>query len=149
MAKPDKMKDKNEDKLSIFKKICDDIAGGEKFRTACENNGKNPMWYYRFLSGNINNREVCELSTHARRQKAHSYFDKCEDILAKLETKEMDYPTAKVLFDSYLRLAGKANQGVYGDKQSVELTGKDGGSISVSQDVDIEKIKELKEVLGG
>ena len=144
MAKKDK-----ENELEIFKKICDDVASGERFRTACENNGKYPMWYYRFLSENLDNKEVCELSAHARKQKAHSYFDKCEEILAKLETKEMDYSTAKVLFDSYLRLAGKANQGVYGDKQAVELTGKDGGSISVSSNVDIEKVKELKEILGG
>lgn len=116
--------------LFIFKKICDDVASGERFRTACENNGKYPMWYYRFLSENLDNKEVCELSTHARKQKAHSYFDKCEEILAKLEAKEMDYSTAKVLFDSYLRLAGKANQGVYGDKQAVELTGKDGQALN-------------------
>lgn len=142
------MAKQEEDKLSIFKKICDDVASGERFRVACENNGKNPMWYYRFLSNNLNNPEVCELSTHARKQKAHSYFDKCEDILDRLEKKEMDYSTAKVLFDSYLRLAGKANQGLYGEKQAVELTGANGGSISVTQDVDIEKIKQLKEILG-
>lgn len=142
------MKKQEEDKLPIFKKICDDVASGEKFRTACENNGKNPMWYYRFLSENLNNPEVCELSTHARRQKAHSYFDKCEDILDRLEKKEVDYSTAKVLFDSYLRLAGKANQGLYGDKQAVELTGANGGAISITQEVDIEKVKQLKEMLG-
>ena len=116
--------------LAIFKKICDDVASGERFVTACKKNGKYPMWYYRFLSDNLNNPEVCELSTHARRQKAHSYFDKCEEILTKLEEKEMDYSTARVLFDSYLRLAGKANQGVYGEKQSVELTGKDGQALN-------------------
>lgn len=142
-----KKENKKESDLDIFRKICDDVASGERFRTACENNGKYPMWYYRFLSENLNNSEVCELSTHARKQKAHSYFDKCEEILAKLESKEMEYTTAKVLFDSYLRLAGKANQGIYGDKAAVELTGAEGGPVAMSHTVDMDAIRELNEML--
>ena len=143
------VKKNKEDDFKIFKQICDDVASGERFRKACENNGKYPMWYYRFLSENLNNKEVCELSTHARKQKAHCYFDKCEEILNKLEAKEMEYTTAKVLFDSYLRLAGKANQGIYGEKAAVELTGSEGGAIELSHTVDMKKIKELNEMLDG
>lgn len=107
--------------LDTFKAICADIMCGDTIKTACENNGRNIRDYYEFLSQNEENPDISKLSTRARTNKAHSYFDKCEDVLIDLKNGEIDAQKARVLFDGYLRLAAKANQGLYGNK--VELDG--------------------------
>lgn len=122
MAKP-KIKLSFEEKLEIFKKINDHIAEGDSIKDACEKEGKEKVFYFRFLADNITNEEVCNLSTHAREMKAYGYFDKCEKALIDLESGVKEYTTAKVLFDCYLRLAAKANQNTFGDKQEIKHTG--------------------------
>ena len=112
-----------EEKLEIFRKVNDHIAEGDSIEEACAKEGKNKCFYFRFLSDNINNDEVCNLSTHAREMKAYGYFDKCEKALKDLEMGVKEYTVAKVLFDSYLRLAAKANQSTFGDKQELKMSG--------------------------
>jgi hypothetical protein len=112
-----------EQKFDIFRAICEDIASGLSIKQACENQDKNKCWYFRYLADNINDDKIRNLSAHAREMKAHSYFDKCEEALLELERGEREYTTAKVLFDSYLRLATKANQATFGDKIQQELSG--------------------------
>lgn len=109
-----------EEKYEIFKKVNDHIAEGDSIKEACEKEGKEKSFYFRFLADNINNKEICDLSTHAREMKAYGYFDKCEKALIDLETGVKEYTVAKVLFDSYLRLAAKANQKTFGDKQEID-----------------------------
>ena len=122
MAKP-KVKLSFEEKLEIFKKVNDHIAEGDSIQDACEKENMPENFYFRFLSDNIGNEDVCKLSTHAREMKAFGYFDKCEKALKDLESGVKEYTVAKVLFDSYLRLAAKANQKTFGDKQEVQHTG--------------------------
>lgn len=119
MAKP-KVKLSFDEKLKIFEKVNYHIAGGDSIDEACEKEGKEKSFYFRFLADNIDNKEVCNLSTHAREMKAYGYFDKCEKALKDLESGTKEYTTAKVLFDCYLRLAAKANQKTFGDKQEIE-----------------------------
>lgn len=119
MAKP-KVKLSFQQKFEIFRKVNDHIAEGDSIEKACNKENMPENFYFRFLSDNINNEEVCKLSTHAREMKAYGYFDKCEKALIDLETGVKEYTVAKVLFDSYLRLAAKANQKTFGDKQEID-----------------------------
>lgn len=112
-----------EEKLEIFRKVNDHIAEGDSIGEACKKEGKPENFYFRFLSDNIDNDDVCKLSTHAREMKAYGYFDKCEKALKDLESGVKEYTVAKVLFDSYLRLAAKANQKTFGDKQEIQHSG--------------------------
>lgn len=121
MAKP-KVKLSFEEKLEIFKKVNDHIAEGDSIQDACEKENMPENFYFRFLADNISNEDVCNLSTHAREMKAFGYFDKCEKALKDLESGVKEYTVAKVLFDSYLRLAAKANQKTFGDKQEIDHT---------------------------
>lgn len=114
---------KTEDKRQIFERVCYNIAGGDSVSKACEKEGKPENFYFRFLADNIDDEDVSKLSTHAREMKAFGYFDKCEKALEELESGKREYTTAKVLFDSYLRLAAKANQRTFGDKQEINHSG--------------------------
>lgn len=107
----------------IFKRVCYNIAGGDSVSKACEKESKPENFYFRFLADNINDDEICKLSTHAREMKAFGYFEKCEQVLEELRRGGSDAQTARVLFDGYLRLAGKANQKTFGDKQEIEHSG--------------------------
>jgi hypothetical protein len=114
---------KTEDKRQIFERVCYNIAGGDSVSKACEKEGKPENFYFRYLADNIDDDEVCKLSIHAREMKAYGYFEKCEQVLEELRLGGCDAQTARVLFDGYLRLAGKANQKTFGDKQEITHAG--------------------------
>lgn len=110
--------------LNVFKKICADIASGQTIKKACGDNGTNATAYYSFLHENMDNADINELSMRARMSKAHSYFDKAEEVLEEIkDVVGVDIQKARLQFDGYLRLAGKANQGLYGEKQETIHSG--------------------------
>jgi hypothetical protein len=130
MPRPKSM---NED---VFRKVCDDIACGETIVDACKKNGTNARAYYEFMHDNLDNEDINKLSTRARQSKANNYWDKAEEVLhSAYDNKEagVDINKSRFLFDGYLRLAGKANQGLYGDKQETIHT----GSVTVMRSVKI------------
>lgn len=107
------------DNRELFERVCYHISGGDSIKEACKKEGKPENFYFRFLADNISDETICKLSAHAREMKAYGYFDKCEQALKDLEEGKREYTTAKVLFDCYLRLAAKANQKTFGDKQEI------------------------------
>lgn len=111
------------DNREIFERVCYNIAGGDSVEKACEKEGKPENFYFRYLADNINDEEICKLSTHAREMKAFGYFEKCEQVLEELRLGGSDAQKARVLFDGYLRLAGKANQKTFGEKQEIAHSG--------------------------
>lgn len=71
--------------------------------------------------------EFSEISTQARKTKAVHHFNKCEEILDMIDNKYYDEQIrsdlVRLKLDFHLRLAGKANQGLFGDKiQTEDLT---------------------------
>lgn len=128
MKKNDSQKEKSD--FEIFKAICDDVSAGATIKDACANNGRSKVWYFGYIAKNDKNKDVINLSTRARLNKAHSYFDDCENVLIELKEKKIDASTARVLFDGYLRLAGKANQGLYGDVNKTQLLDDEGKAIN-------------------
>lgn len=113
--------DKKE-KIELFKEICVDIPLTSTIKEACELHGKPENFYYRVMYDYGDDDEVRKFSTRARECKAHRYFDECQVALKDLKEGKIDSSTARVLTDGFLRLAGKANQGLYGNK--VDLSGQ-------------------------
>ena len=73
--------------------------------------------YYSWL---YSNEEFLELSTRARETRATYHFDKAAKVIEELDADPNNIDTrtdiARLRFDGNLRLAGKANQGLCGDK---------------------------------
>lgn len=122
--------------FEIYSAIEEERASGVAISKACKDNDRCVQWYYNFKAKNFNNQEVVELSTRARENRADYYFDKCEETLDELKEQKIDSSTGRVLFDGYLRLACKANQRMYGDKQEIQHS----GSINVMPCVQIDGV---------
>lgn len=112
-------------------KIAEDLTCNTIKKT-CEINDICEDTYYRWM---YLYPTLAELSTKARKIKAVKHFVACEDILEEVADKknDADYRSdlARIRLDFHLRLAGKANQGLFGDKVSLSSDGSITGSISV------------------
>lgn len=89
----------------LAEKFTDDLAY-MTIKQACKKNGISEDTYYRWLH---KHKELSEFSTRARETRANLYYDKAAEVVELIED-------PKGQFECYLRLAGKANQGLYGDK---------------------------------
>lgn len=78
-------------------------------------------WHHKY-------KEFSDISTEARKTKAVKHYSKCEDILDMMEHKyydeEIRSDLIRLKLDFHLRLAGKANQGLFGDqaKNNIAVT---------------------------
>ena len=94
----------------------------------------NPDTYYTWVN---KHEEFAELSTKARKTKAIKHFNECENILRYLKDKRYDESIrsdiVRLELDFHLRLAGKANQGLFGDasKNNVNLNIDSNKDVSV------------------
>ena len=94
-------------------------------KKTCELVGIHESTYYEWLHDHDG---FSELSTRARKTKAVNHFAACEDILEDMKLWKNDESyrpdVARVRLDFHLRLAGKANQGLFGDtaKNQVNVT---------------------------
>jgi len=97
------------------------------------------QWVYKFPF-------FSDLSIKARKVRAVNLFDESLDTLEEIRELRKDpntrdlVPVYRLLFDGYLRLAGKANQGLFGDntKNNMEV------NIDL-KDVDVPKRQTQKE----
>jgi transposase-like protein len=82
--------------------------------------------YYKWI---YRHKEFADISTEARKTKAVKHFTECESILEEIKDKSYDEDIRSDLLrlrlDFHLRLAGKANQGLFGDKANIDVTTKD------------------------
>ena len=118
MAKPDKIN---------IDKVLDDVAKGMSIVKACVSQGCSSQTFYDKMKDDP---ELKERYTRAREDRGDCCTDKIEEYQKKLENGEIDAATARVLIDTEKWKAGKFNQKMYGDKQAVELTGKDGQALN-------------------
>ena len=99
----------------------------------CKSVGITQDTYYRWIHIH---KEFSEISTAARKTKAIKHFSECENILEEMKNKcydeEIRSDLVRLRLDFHLRLAGKANQGLFGD------TAKNNIAVSVdTKDVDV------------
>lgn len=88
---------------------------------ACDSVGIDEKTYYSWLHKHD---EFLQLSIQARKTKAIKHFTCCEEILEEVKDQkgnpEYRSDLARLRLDFHLRLAGKANQGLFGDKITTE-----------------------------
>lgn len=111
------------------KEIAEKIANSQTHCTikeSYEKHGISKQTYYNWM---LKHPEFFDLSTQARKINAVDLYSQCGEVLKELMEKRNNpdskdiVPAYRLLFDGYLRLAGKANQGLFGDKiQTEDLT---------------------------
>lgn len=104
----------------LAKSLCRDLLMGKTIKQACANNKIHHSTYYDWLQKD----KFAKMATLAREISAHRYFENAREILEKVESGELNHKRGRLLFDAYLRLAGKANQKTFGNKRNIELSGK-------------------------
>ena len=117
-------------------KICEDITCKMTIKEACKNNNIDETTYYNWLR---EHKQFFQLSAEARQTKAYKFFDLCEEAIRKVENDTYDAGKGRVIFDSYLRLAGKANQGVFGNIEANKQEGTVINIIDKSKDYEVNK----------
>jgi hypothetical protein len=141
MAKPTE-KQKIED---VFPEICARVASGELLTDICESFGFTRSWFYLWLSADA---ARVDAYARAREQQQHAWADdivKLADVcrVGNKVTEKGDGTVETVTADRVERtrlqiesrkwLMARLNPRAYGDKQAVELSGKDGGPIQTTQ----------------
>lgn len=92
---------------------------------ACKIVDINPDTYYEW---HHKYKDFSDISTKARKTKAVMHFTECENILEEIKYTQNDPSVradiVRLRLDFHLRLAGKANQGLFGDtaKNSIDVT---------------------------
>lgn len=122
---PKKVGAKTKYSLELAKKIAS-IQTHSTIKESYEQCGISKQTYYNWM---LEHKEFFDLSTQARKINAVDLYGQCGEVLKELmslrkdpDTKDL-VPQYRLLFDGYLRLAGKANQGLFGDKiQTEDLT---------------------------
>lgn len=118
MAKPDKID---------VEKVLEDVANCMSVVKACKNQGCSSQSFYDKLE---TVEGLKERYVRAKEDRGDCCTDKIEEYQQQLKDGLIDAATARVLIDTEKWKAGKFNQRMYGDKQAVELTGKDGQALN-------------------
>lgn len=85
-------------------------------KEACKKHGISERTYYRWLHSEEG---LCQLSVRARATKATYHYNKATEILETTSEDPAAINLARFKFDGHLRLAGKANQGLFGDRPQI------------------------------
>lgn len=105
-------------------KICEHIAGGGAIRKFCNEDG-NPSWPT--VSRWLNDYPSFHSQyARAREQQADAYFERVLDVASD---QNRDPNDRRIEVDALKWTAGKLRPKIYGEKQTVEHTGEDGGPI--------------------
>lgn len=113
MAKPNRILDEFDDMMI-------DVGNGMSIVKACKDRGISTRSFYDLIE---TREDLKQTYTRAREDRGDTCTDKIEEYQKKLERGEIDAQTARVLIDTEKWKAGKFNQRMYGDKQSIEHSG--------------------------
>jgi hypothetical protein len=120
-GRPSKYSDK------LAEEICRRLGKGEPMARICDDDhmpSYNTIWRWE-----NENAEFRELSARAKQNGTHFLAD---DTLRIADDDTIDTQRAKLMIDTRLRLIGKWNAKAYGDKLQQEVSGPDGGALSVT-----------------
>lgn len=116
--------------LELAKALASDLAS-MTIKQACKNNDISEETYYQWLHIH---KEFSELSTSGRKTRAIYHFNKAAEVIEELDNdpnnEDIRVDVARLRYDAHLRLAGKANQGLFGDKG---VTVKNNTQINVAE----------------
>ena len=116
--------------VEVADDICSLLASGESLNSICKKTGfPNRSTVYRWL------REHDEFRNNYARasdDRADGIFEEMLDIADSAEEETASIAKARLQIEARKWILGKMNPKKYGDKQTVEMTGANGGSIDMS-----------------
>lgn len=129
--------------------ICERLANGEPLAKICRDDDM--PGYSTVRRWESDKPEFQALSLRARMDGTHFLAD---DSIRIADDTEIDPQHKRIMVDTRLRLIGKWNRKDYGDKNTTELTGADGGPIQSAVSFDPSKmstgaLQELLEATNG
>jgi len=113
--------------LALTKKIAN-YQTHSTIKESYEKYGISKQTYYNWM---LEHKEFFDLSTQARKINAIELYSQSIDLLHELKEKRNNpeakdlVPAYRLLYDGFLRSAGKANQNLFGDKIQVDDERKD------------------------
>lgn len=129
--------------------ICERISAGEPLVSICRDQS---MPSYTTVMGWLN-RNVDDFAAnyvHAREAQADADADAITDIGARALSGEIEPQAARVAIEAYKWSASRRAPKKYGDKQTTELTGPNGGAIQTESRIDMSTLTdEQVRVLAG
>lgn len=111
--------------------ICERLANGEPLAKICRDDDM--PGYSTVRRWESDKPEFQALSLRARMDGTHFLAD---DSIRIADDTEIDPQHKRIMVDTRLRLIGKWNRKDYGDKNTTELTGADGGPVRTEAVVD-------------
>lgn len=123
----------------VADRICESIASGLSLRKTCEQPGMpTRQAVFKWLREGSDASASQELKSfvsqyvRAREDQTEAQVDEMQDIAADVGTQSDHIAKAKLRIDVTRWNAGKMKPKKYGDKSQLELTGKDGGPIELT-----------------
>lgn len=101
--------------------ICERVSNGENIKTVLNSNENYPH-FSTWCNWKRLNDELNDLYTRSIQDKAESVDEKIDEIMLKVENRQMDFMSARVLIDTLKWKASKYYPKMFGDK--VDLTTK-------------------------
>lgn len=130
------------ERAEICDKIADRLVGGESMRQICEDDDMpDRATVLRWMA---NDDQLAARCARARDMQADATVDDMRDIELRVADGTMDPKAGRTVLSSMQWRAVKLAPKKYGDKSSLELTGKNGGPVQLS---DTERAAKLKALL--
>lgn len=139
-----------DEKIYLFNKFCDLIKSSKNSaRQICDNPENQLPKLSCLLDWAIENKVFEAQYRRARDIQAQIFFDEIEDILTDIDDTNPRNNTniARLKIDTLKWKLGKMSPKRFNDKVLVELSGTDGDAIQISQSVDIEAVKRMRELI--
>lgn len=127
--------------------ICDLVAEGQNLHVIGKLDGFPPRW--RIYEWFKEQPDFADNYARAREDRADWRASKIDEVVAQMLNAEVEPNAARVAIDAHKWQAGKEKPKTYGDKQTVEQSGPDGGPIQHTLDPGVlaEAMKRFKESL--
>lgn len=121
-------------------RILELIEGGESERAACREVGMNRATFRH----KVLKMEMADQYARATAALANNQVERLEAAIESMRDGQIDPQTARVEIDARKWIASKLLPKQWGDKQAVELTGKDGGPIKTESKVSLDGLTDAQ-----
>ena len=112
--------------IELAEAICERIAHGKALTKICKDKGM-PA-YQTVLRWRRDNEEFAKLYRAAKEDAADTIADQIQDVIARVESEELNPHQGRVMIDGLKWIAAKLKPGSYGDRIHQEHSGAVGGA---------------------
>ena len=121
-----------QDIIKSFPDIIHDVASGDSLMKALDKHHTHIQVFFDYIDSDP---KLYDEYTRAREQRGESCVARIDEYQEALKQRTMDAQTARVLIDTEKWKASKFYPKMYGEKQAVEVTGKDGKDLALTPPV--------------